>query len=265
MKDDIKPPADQTNTSASQPEEVEAHTADSSSEANSTSESANNDEGVAQTEGVSESEEVKEVEEPKSTDVNPESEQTEGPVFNEETEELATESSEEINTVEKVEEKVENEQVEAETGNSEVVQEPPEQNQVKGESETSDQSPQPMAENSADTRAAEPTDTTLAVPIASNSQGHKKNMVAIIIALLVAVVLVGIGYAAYLSSNNQDGSNSTTENSQTDDTNKSANTAPVGQNDVDTQTEAVDQVIKELDSLDTQFNSNELSDTDLGI
>lgn len=99
---------------------------------------------------------------------------------------------------------------------------------------------------------------------AKSSDNHK--LVTIIVALLVTLLLVGIGYAAYRSSNNQAVpiNSQSAQNSQTQSTSQEQTTT-VDATTVDNETSQVDDTLKQLDQLDSQLDTGQLDDQQLGI
>ena len=121
--------------------------------------------------------------------------------------------------------------------------------------------PQPSEESSEQT----PAQTVVSgKATAEKSDNHK--LVTIIVALLVTLLLVGIGYAAYRNSNDQAVpiNSQSAQNSQAQSTNQEQATA-VDTTTVDNETSQVDDTLKQLDQLDSQLDASQLDDQQLGI
>ena len=86
---------------------------------------------------------------------------------------------------------------------------------------------------------------------------------AIVVAVLVALLLVGIGYAAWLASRDDNGQNDTQQTDTTTETTDS--TTPVDTQEADQLDGDVDQLNSDLDNLQKQIDDNSLEDSNIGL
>lgn len=87
--------------------------------------------------------------------------------------------------------------------------------------------------------------------------------IAIVLAVLVALVLIGLGYAAYVSMNEDDDSNlENTEEIQQADTEEDT-TGPIESNELESEIDEIEDEINSLD--DSEYDSSQLSDESLGL
>lgn len=102
-------------------------------------------------------------------------------------------------------------------------------------------------------------------PLAQTVKKGNGALLAVVVAIIVALALVGIGYMAFVSSNKD--SSSTNQNSAQDlaDSQFNDTTSPVDEMAVTEQINQIDKLQSELDSIDQQIKSEDLSDQNLGL
>lgn len=99
-------------------------------------------------------------------------------------------------------------------------------------------------------------------PAAARSAQAKSPPMAVIMSVMIAIVLAGLGYAAYRASQNEAANSNPPET--TDQTSETA-VEPADTEAVDTLNTELDQVEQELDDIEGQLDEDDLSDESLGI
>jgi len=126
------------------------------------------------------------------------------------------------------------------------------------DAESLDATPPPVSVATSQPAAADKTDSTQPGPDNKPIKKNHRNIVfAVVVASLVALLLIGIGYAAWLASRD--------DTSQPESSDTADEDTTVNEQDADTLGSDIDQLNSELEQLEQEVQESNLEDDNIGL